>query len=289
MEYSSIKQIRDEFGIDSESPDEIRKELIKRMPEIHPDKNKGEFSSEKEKGDYFEIDSARRFLDEQTKDQEALIPLKDVTDLIKTVKELVPTNNENKSVENLRIKIDDSIDKLKHRNQTPKIATSSITALLTVLWVFPSTVQQHPILSVYIDPTDIMFTIVWLYSLMLTAGLWWILIRRENKDAALKKRLSLESVQNSLFKKFIDTSRHSTPTGGQVRFLKAEFVIFLTRNATYEVRPSPVLFRFLSPNKEIDLELPEALAKVILNRAEVNGYIGRAKGKNIDDTYVVNV
>ena len=112
MEYYNIKQIRDEFGIDNESPDEIRKELIKRMSEIHPDKNKGEFSSEREKGDYFKIDSARRFLDEQTKDHEALIPLKDVTDLIETVKELVPTNNENKSAEKLRIKIDDSIDKL---------------------------------------------------------------------------------------------------------------------------------------------------------------------------------
>jgi hypothetical protein len=143
----------DEFGIDNESPDEIRKELIKRMSKIHPDKNKGEFSSEKEKRDYLKINSAIRFLDLQTKDQEALIPLKDVTDLIKTLKELVPTNNENKSTEKLRIKIDNNIDKLKHRNQTPKIATSSFTALLTILWVFPSTLQQHPILSMYIDPT----------------------------------------------------------------------------------------------------------------------------------------
>lgn len=280
MEYYNTKQIRDEFGIDSESPDEIRKELIKRISKIHPDKNKGEFSSEKEKEDYLKIGSAIEFLDEQAKDQKALIPLKDVTDLIKTVTELVPTNNENTSAEKLKIKIDDSIDKLKHRNQTPKIATSSITALLTILWVFPSTIQQHPILSMYIDPTGIIFTVVWLYSLIFTATLWWILIRRENKDAALKKRLSLESVQNSLFKKFIDNRRHSTPTSGQVRFLKAEFVIFLTRNATYE-RPSP--------NKEIDFELPEALAKVILNRAEVNGYIKRDKGKNIDEMYVVNI
>jgi len=289
MEYYNIKQIRDEFGIDSESPDEIRKELIKRISKIHPDKNKGEFSSEKEKEDYLEISSAIEFLDEQVKDQKALIPLKDVTDLIKTVKELVPTNNENTSAEKLRIKIDDNIDKLKHRNQTPKIATSSITALLTILWVFPSTIQQHPILSMYIDPTGIMFTVVWLYSLMLTAMLWWILRRIENREAASKKRLNLESVQNSLFEEFIDTGRHTAPTGGQVRFLKAEFVKFLTRHVTDEVRPSPMSFRFLSPGKEMDLELPEALAKVILNRAEVNGYIGRDKGKNIDDMYVVNV
>ena len=51
MKYYSIKQIRDEFDIDSESSGEIRKELIKRISKIHPDKNKGEFSSEKEKED----------------------------------------------------------------------------------------------------------------------------------------------------------------------------------------------------------------------------------------------
>ena len=292
MEYYSIKEIRDEFGIDSESPDEIRKELIKKLSKIHPDKNKGEFSSGKEKEDYLKINSAIRFLDEQTKDQEALIPLKDVTDLIKTVKELVPTNNENKSVEKLRIKIDDSIDKLKHRNRTPKIATSSITALLTILWVFPSAVKQHPILGRYIDPTCLsfsIFTIIWLFSLMFAAIFWSFLRRIENKEAAFKKRLNLESVQNSLFKEFIDTGRHRTPTDSQVRFLKAEFVKFLASTATYEVTPSPLLFRFLSPDKVIDLELLEALAKVILNRAEVNGYIKRDKGKNIDDLYVVNV
>ena len=292
MEYYSIKEIRDEFGIDSESPDEIRKELIKRISKIHPDKNKGEFSSEKKKEDYLKINSAIRFLDEQTKDQEALIPLKDVTDLIKTVKELVPTNNENKSVEKLRITIDDSIDKLKHRNRTPKIATSSITALLTILWVFPSVVEQHPILGRFFEPYGpwpFIITIIWLFSLVFTAIFWSFLRRIENEDAALKKRLNLESVQNSLFKGFIDTCIHRTPTGGQVRFLKAEFVGFLTNLATNEVRPSPLLFGFLSPNKEIDLELLEALAKVILNRAEENGYIKRDKGKNIDDMYVVNV
>lgn len=289
MEYYSIKRIRDEFGIDSESPDEIRKELMKRIFKIHPDKNKGEFSSEKEKEDYLKINSAITFLDEQAKDQKALTPLKDVTDLITTVKGLVLTNNESKSAEKLRIKIDDSIDKLKHRNQTPKIAASTITAIVTILWVFPSTVQQHPILSMYINPTDIWFTIIWLYSLMLTTMLWWILRRIENREAASKKRLNLESVQNSLFEEFINTGKHTAPTGGQVRFLKAEFVKFLTRQVIDEVRLSPMPFRFLSPDKEMDLELPEALAKVILNRAEVNGYIGRDKGKNIDDMYVVDV
>lgn len=285
MEYYSIQEISDEFGIDNESPDEIRKELIKRMSKIHPDKNKGEFSSEKEKRDYLKINSAIRFLDLQTKDQEALIPLKDVTDLIKTLKELVPTNNENKSTEKLRIKIDNNIDKLKHRNQTPKIATSSFTALLTILWVFPSTVQQHPILSMYIDPTYIWFTIIWLYSLMFTAILWSFLRRIENKEAAFKKRLNIESVQNSLFEDFIASGILTTHTGGQVIFLKTGFVIFLTEY--YKVRPSLLRFRFLSPDKVIDLELSEALAKVILNRAEVNGYIKKDKGKNIDDMYVV--
>lgn len=292
MEDYSIKEIRDEFGIDSESPDEIRKELIKRISKIHPDKNKGEFSSEKKKEDYLKINSAIRFLDEQTKDQDALIPLKDVTDLIKAIKELVPTNNENKSVEKLRVKIDDSIDKLKHRNRTPKIATSSIAALLTILWVFPSIVEKHPILGGYFalyTPWPFIITIIWLFSLMFTAIFWGFLRRIEYEEAALKKRLNLESVQNSLFKGFIDTGIHRTPTAGQVRFLKAEFVGFLTNLATNEVRPSPLLFGFLSPNREIDLELLEALAKVILNRAEENGYIKRDKGKNIDDMYVVNV
>ena len=91
-------------------------------------------------------------------------------------------------------------------------------------------------------------------------------------------------MQNSLFKEFIDTVRHTTLTGGQVRFSKAGFVKFLMRHATYKVGPSPV-----PPDREIDLELPEALAKVILNKAELNGYIKRDKGKSIDDLYVVNV
>jgi hypothetical protein len=292
MEYTNLKQIKQDFSITEDSPAEIRKEVIKRMSLMHPDKNNGKFKSEKEEQEYLRLGSAATFLDEQMRNQEALIPVDKVTELIKSVSTLAIKNRESDSSEKLRIKIDNSIDRLKQQNQTPIVTSTIVSGILTIIWAFPSIVSEHPVLNKIISISDpssyLMFSAIWIYCLCFTAFIWIRLRNIERKDADLKKRLNLQSIQNDLLKRFIKNIKISNE--GKEDFSKAEFISFLMDNFSYSRRLSRSFpaYLFFGRGNGIDQDIAESLAETILSRAETRGYIRRREVKDIEDIYNIN-
>ncbi len=63
MEFNSLNEIKEEFGIESEEVDSVKKELKKLIKDIHPDKNNGEFKNKLDKKNYHNIQSALDFLE----------------------------------------------------------------------------------------------------------------------------------------------------------------------------------------------------------------------------------
>ncbi len=63
MEFASIEEIKEYFGINTDDIEEIRKQLKNMLAELHPDKNGGEYRNKKQQKDYEEVSNAITFFD----------------------------------------------------------------------------------------------------------------------------------------------------------------------------------------------------------------------------------
>jgi hypothetical protein len=239
MEFSSLDQIKNHFGIKDSSLDEIRKQLVNLLAENHPDKTGGTFSSPYRKSKYEEIDSAIKFL--ETIKQDLLISSNDLTLLIQTIKDIVPQNSNNQIkhtseeiTNRLDQKITTSIIHFQKKHLFPKISSIAVTGFLTILWTFPQIAQDHLILKRFISPTNPIFTSLWFMSICITGMTWLYTKRYEKKDELIKKSYSLESTQNLMFKLFLTWVRSVNPQHVDlnshrtiIRFTKDELVNFI--------------------------------------------------------------
>jgi hypothetical protein len=245
MEFTTLEQIKNHFGIKEISLDEIRKELITLLAENHPDKTGGIFSSPYRKTKYEEIDSAIKFL--ETIKQDIVISNHDLSVLVKTIQDLVPQttvaqikNTSEEVINRLDTKISSSIVHFQKRHLFPKVSSLAISGALTILWTFPQIAQEHLILKRYISSENSIFSVLWFSSLIITVLTWLHIKRNERRDELIKKSYNLESTQNMMFKLFLawtQTTNHSQVDSNShrriIKFTKDELVNFILNK--YEI------------------------------------------------------
>ncbi|WP_029275105.1 hypothetical protein [Pedobacter borealis] len=271
MNFTSLKQIKEEFKLDGIEKNELRSQLRIILANSHPDKVGTEkFNSD----DFTKIQDALSFIDSHSTD---LVVNEQVTSLIEIVKELTTTNQINSTQNQFNDVIDNFYKEKKEALLFPKISLSVVTAILTFLWLFPKTVEDHPVLKKYITFENPTSTVIW-FALLIYTVLFWVLIsRKEQKDKSVAKRLKTERIQNKLLANFKD--KHDTK-----EFAKSELIEFI--DELYGVRHHSPLAFLLIGRSGIDQETIENLANLIIDKAKSKGLIAEIDNKKtLDDVF----
>lgn len=208
MDFKSLDEIKVHFGITSDETNEIRKELIKRLAseDAHPDKTGGSFKSNIQQRNHDELSNAIEFIDNLRTD--LVVSREEWGQLQKTIKELVVL----KETENLKTKeqftkllenhIDNSVVSFQKRHYTIKISSFVATTVITAIWLFPSIIKTHPILSKILILDSIPFTVIWIFSLLFVGYIWIYSKIIEHQDKMMKMNYSIDTTQSIIFKLF---------------------------------------------------------------------------------------
>lgn len=270
MNFTSLKQIKEEFNLGGIRKEELRSELRIKLANSHPDKVGAEnFNSD----EFTKIQNALGFVDSYSTD---LVVNEQVTSLIEIVKELTIKTQINSTQYQFNDAIDDFYKERKEALLFPKISLSAITAILTFLWLFPKTVEDHPVLKKYITFENETSTTIWIVLLFYTIIFWILISRKEQKDKSIAKKLKTEKTQNKLLTEF----KESYDT---IQFAKSELIEFI--NNRFGIRHSPFAIIFIG-NSGIDQETTENLANLIIEKAKSRELIIEISNtKTLDDIY----
>lgn len=290
----TIEDIKKEFGTKSNDISEIRKELRDIVKEIHPDKNEGKFKTEADESKYHKISKAIEFLDQDF----TLVPKVEISALATLLRDQFPSRKDENQIKILEDRGERFIKSIKDSSTVPKVSSAVVTTILSFLWLFPSTIAEHPILSKYLTTDNLAFTFIWFYSIVFS-GIYWLTAKtREDKIDSAIKRLNLESVQNRLFESFIELEIYSKKDIKIFRFTKENFIEYLTDidMMTLEYHPgrlrsslADILWFIPTRRRNVNLELSQVLADIIIDRALGRELIKIEKGKRLSDTYTYEI
>ncbi|MEM1269315.1 MAG: hypothetical protein AAGI08_04620 [Bacteroidota bacterium] len=274
--YQSLDHLRAALDIKASDPSDVRREIRERIKLIHPDlAANGEPLGQVEQEELLKLTAALGYLDE-IRDQTAVVPAEQVSSLLRVVESLIPNARQQEQEAELDLRIKDEIESIRSAFRLPKIGLATASAALTAIWLFPSTLQEHPVLGDWVGRDHDVFSIWWLFCLLATAVFWIFTGARQHKDAELARAFKLESTQNKLFKIFI-SSRDVDAS-----FRRSELAEFI-RDGGPGPGYRPV--KLLGMNRGVDPELAESLADSILTKAESRKAVKRLPGASMDEQY----
>lgn len=252
MEFKNIEEIKGEFNIQSSDIREIRKELKSKLKNVHPDKiGQNQWNSDT-KDLFLKINSAIEFIDNIT--ESTLVPIDQVTELVKVAKDLILNSNQKSTETEFSLQLQLFADEQRQSFKLPKISAGVITAILSFVWLFPKTVEDHPVLSRFISFDNSGFVFGWFITLCYVIAFWIIIIMRERRSKLLIKSLKSDRTQIRLIQDFSQISNDY--------FSKHELVDYIASLfGANQVNPF-LLFR----KAKIDLETAESLATVLLEK-----------------------
>ncbi len=334
MEFTSIEEIKEYFGIKSDDIEEIRKQLKILLSEIHPDRNGGEYKNRKQQRDYEELSNAITFID--TTNTSLVLTRNEWTSVLQKIEDLAIFKTKNDFItedeisKQLDTSINTSVIRFQKKHFSYKVSSLIAVTIITTLWTFPSIVEGHKILKRLIYPDSLEFTIFWLISLTVTSMLWLYAKVLEKKDDIIKKSYNLESTQNSIFKLFLAWLRsaypHSTSYQTDVHkhsysFTKDDIVNFILNyykpfyrefntelsNTDFELYQSIYqhfdkdkkkiiefsneqkrkrhLFLIFKEPGEIDIELAQKIAEVIIGKLLTRKLVVLSNKRTFSETY----
>ncbi len=192
----------------------------------------------------------------------------------------------------MKVKAFERIKSIRSTNLFPKIGSASIAVVISALWLFPDTVSEHKILSKYIDLDSLWFTITWLCLLALTGTYWIMTSIRENRLTEGIKRLQLESVQNKIFQSYLETNTYRKAYKKKYfRFTKDDLIEHIShlslRNTERIYYRANSILRLLKVSRTIDLEVAQAIADIIIERATVKKIITVDDSPSISTVYLI--
>lgn len=213
MYLNPIEEICKEFNIDSNlDVEQIIKELTKIQATIHPDVNPDFSVEDNEK--FSRIEEAKKALRKNS--GETRIAVSDVLEIIKSVKyQDLEVKKESETIENDIKESSKSIIKtLKQRSLPRKITVSSIWAIITLLWAFPSMISEHPILGQLINIHNfyLFLSLVWLLALMVAIIILVYAFINETYTKNILYFLQNENNQYAIFSNFLDYSNFDEHT-----------------------------------------------------------------------------
>lgn len=280
-----LDEIQMRYSITTNDLGEIKTELRRKLKESHPDNN-SDFNSEyfnqlKEDFDYVEK------LLKVSEFNETLVP---VNEIIKTLAEVlqVPAKEENNQKEKLEIElsanVQNQISQIKKRRRVSKYSSASLLAIITFLWMFPDQVISHPLMGLFFGHIEaaeyaLFITGIWFCILMLTIGFWLKVAQEERIEKEIVDRVKLESVQNRIFMKFLDSILP------EKQFTKLDFMKYLS-NGINIVDKMKMKLSFVS-RFHLQEEVIQNMADIILLRAKEYEIIKAVKPHGLIECYEI--
>ena len=272
MKYNSLEQVKADFDLNLDSTDQIRSELKSKMKKCHPDKVDSKDWENGLKNDFLDLSDAIEFIDTSKKDTSALVPVEQVTELVKIIKDILPKNKIVTQETKFENQLASYLQERKDIMRFPKISLSVITGLISFVWLFPQTVADHPVLKNYISFDNRYFLIVWLVTLLYAVIFWVLISRKERSEKALIKYIKSERAQNRILQGFVDSnSKKNTFNKEQL----IEFILDKYGNQRRNTSP----FLLLGLGSGIDEETAESLANLLIQKAVQNSLIEKDKIK----------
>lgn len=283
MAFHTIDEIRKEFDIPDDDAEEIRRELRRRLKKIHPDTNAGAgYSGDSVKHEVVRITDALGFLD-AVKRRTAVVPVEEVTELVKVIKDLIPLNREKETENRFAQLIDAHIQGKKSSGRIVRVTLTAFALALTLVWLFPSITGSHPVLQKYVHVEDTVFNVIWLALLLYTGAIWGMYTLWRQRDIAAIRGLGLASTQSGLFRSFIQAHTGYHCGGIPIRFSKDEFISYLDG---FGGRTFPGTS---GRDVHIDAELANSLGDIILWKAESRGVIKKIDVPSLREQYMLLV
>ncbi len=285
MKPKSLYDIRTAFNITASSPEEIRRELRRRLKSIHPDAHAGGDTPERgNHEDTLRITEALALVDE-LRSSTAVVPVEAVSGIVQAMQKTGPNGR--------RRELDDKLSaKIKAREHAAKQGTKPLTIVLIALGsvvlasiLFPGAVSSSPVLERMLSGGNPAALLVLLALLLLTAGLFGIYRLWCSREISSKQRLQLESEQNRLFFDFIRSPALFRRDDSQAGFYKDQFVVYLQNTGPRHSLVSSIL---LGRPRPIDPDLAETLAETMLLRAEEKGLLRKSTAPSLREHYVLS-
>jgi len=297
MQINSIQDITTRFKLRSNQQSNIIEELKVLRVDLHPDKNGGEFENEDHKKDYYDLEDALNWLEKNN----TLVPLSQLTDLVKVIKDLEkPTEKDviTQLETDLSTKLDKAKSSFSKSFQFPKIAVSTLTGVVSFIWLFPKQLSDHPILGDYAG--SFFFNQLWLILFVSTIYLWVFNYIIELKQTNFNKKIESNSFQMDVFKTFLKdrlikaSDRYASD--GFLVFSKAQLINYLSKVLQQKKikRLLEVILVFYTAGltlakPRIDVENLEKLGDLILKKNLSKGTLQIYDSRSIDDLYKTNI
>lgn len=303
----NIEEIRRKFNIAADDLDGIKDELKKKICEKHPDNNPDKSD------DYVqELNAALDFVRNLQKEKKQMVV--PVDDILRALSEVFRDNKKQEivEIETLNKRLAENIEyhnkSAKRSGAVRRWTSTFVFGILTFLWAFPKEIFDHPVLQLFwknIDTSEyVMFSffilLIWLYLMAFTISLWIQTLKMENIEKNLIDKLKSESIQNRLFISFTEKECKDD------KFSKSFFMDYIYRKMTienYEKMSKEIedIFYIYSERSffgfstyqiykvrkklQVDDELLQSTADIILLRALEKGLIEKVRSNSLIDEY----
>ncbi|MCI8379194.1 MAG: hypothetical protein HFH72_11870 [Lachnospiraceae bacterium] len=278
-----LEEIKAKYNISAGDLDEIRSALKRKLKESHPDNNK-EYNS-----DYFtELNNDLSYVESLIKNSENQNTLVSMNEVLQTLAEILqtPVKKDKDAKEVLNEKISANIQSrlliTRKRLRTPRIGSTTVVAIITFLWMFPSQVMEHPLIQMAFGDTiyatrkfALVITGAWLLTLLYTIMIWGMSIHIERKEKDIMERVKLESVQNEIFMNFLNSISPSK------KFSKWDFMKYLAYGLSEEQEMRKTL------NFKPEEEIVQNIADIILLRVKEYKIISPSKSHDLIECYEI--
>ncbi len=287
MNFKSLEQIRKSFGISQDAPEDIRRELRRRLKKIHPDTLSGaQPSAENEPEEVLRLTAALNFLDD-SKRRTAVVPVEEVTDLVKAIRDLVPAENKQQETEDrLSQQVDDQIKEARVAGRRPRIFLTAVAAVLTLAWLFPSLTSDNPILNRFINVENPVFNVVWLAVLLYTGAIWLMFKLWSEREAEHRKEMKLEATQNRIFEGFVLSQAQYRNASEGISFTKDQLVSYIQDCGPRGSRLASLL---MGRPMSMDPGLAQRLAEVIVVKAAARGILKKDENHSLRERYILTI
>ena len=308
LSSDTIKKIKQKYSIDSDDINVIRKELREKRVSMHPNYN---FASDDEEEQYLELAGDIEKIVDEIVNSKALVCVENLPkslDVIReneTRKELVKVNQQKR----LDTQIDTCIASYRSKVFIPRVTLTTITAVLSFIWAFPSLLLDHPFFkplfytlnfsvnSYELNMNYYFFSVIWIYILFFTIYIWIITAVNENRKKDLFSKMQFESNQNELLNDFFEHGDFID----EKTFLKVNLINFLMNNSErvvlgeassnkarqyYSKLTLIRFFSYFSVKKPImDYEIADSVSEIILTKAINKGLIKVFGSSGLEDIY----
>ncbi len=292
--FENIEEIKKEFSISTNELKEIRDELIKKLAKETPKTEDGKFESDIQETSYYRNYDAIAFVDDEIDKSRAIIPVNDIYELVKFVKNMPIQGNQTllEANKKLDIQIEKSIENDRLKIFIPKISFTVLSAILSFLWLFPATLESNPYLNSFVNSKNntvyIFFTMFYILILLFTFLIWIKFALRELWKKEIFSKLKSDEMQNTLFLRFLESLgiREGIGLNSFLKKQLKEFIVHGRKNHNeYERYSRSSILQYYFGYIPIDDEVADCVADIIITKGLEKGFLEKEKGVLFEDRF----